>query len=121
MASGISGIIQGGQIEEDLLAAGHGHVAVGREAAYAVVDGRARRRVEDVDVAVCGEVGVERDPEETPEVGGVGGDIEERLAQQLTFLNHPHPAYAVVVALLGDEQSPIRGDCHGRGVGDFGY
>ena len=108
------------QLEDDLLAAGHCHVAVGREAAHAVVDGRACRRVEDVDVVVCGKVGVKRYPEDSSGVGGIGVELEERLAQQLAILDHPHPTY-VVVSLLGDEQPPIRGEGHGGGVGHLGY
>jgi hypothetical protein len=66
-----------------------------------------------IQVIVHVEGGVERDAQETPLPGCVGLDGEERERQEAHVFDH-----AQLPILLADEQTPIRGKLHGRGVGE---
>ena len=109
------------ELEDDDFAAGHRDVAVGGEAADAVVDGRRRRRVVDVDEVVRRKVRVEGDAEQAALARGVDGEGENGVGEQRAVLDHAQAA-----ALLADEQPAVgrelhrggrgksRGDCHFR-------
>ena len=90
------------EVEEDGLAAGHGHVAVGGEAADAVVDGGRGGGVVDVDEVVGREVGVEGHAQQAPFAGRVDGHGQERRRQQRAVLDDPQ-----LPALLADEQAAV--------------
>ena len=95
------------EVEDDDLAAGHGDVAVGGEAADAIVNGGRRRRVVDVDELVGREVRIEGDAEQAALADGVDGECKKRRRQQRAVLDDAQPA-----ALLGDEEAAVGRELH---------
>ena len=96
-------------LEEYELAAGHGDVASGREAADPMMDVGPRRHVADVDKTVVGEVRVECHADE-PALPGLSTSTERKGSDKsVSILDHPKFA-----GLLADEDPAVGGDGQGR-------
>ena len=99
------------ELEEDELTARDGHVAVGREAADAVVNRWRGGRVEHIHELVRGEVRIERHAQEPALAGRIDGQADEGRREQRSVLDD-----AQLPALLRHEQPPVGSELHGRGI-----
>jgi hypothetical protein len=98
------------EIDHHVLAAGHRHVAVRREAADAVVNRRRRGRVVDVHELIRLKGRVEGDAEQAALAVGVDRDRRERRRQQRSG-RRDDPKRS---PLLADEQPSVRRKGHRR-------
>ena len=108
----IGGATQVVEVEQNLLASGRGNVAIGGEPADAIVNGRGRRRVVDVDELIGRELRIEGDAEQAALADGADGDRQERRRQQDAVLDD-----AKAAALLRHEQTPVGRELHGGRTG----
>lgn len=97
------------QLKDDFLATSHGDIACCPEAADAVVDGRRRRRVVDVDVLrrACRKVRSKGEAKQTTFTQSADGDGEEGCGEQLSIFDDTE-----LTVLLTDEQAAV--GCEGH-------
>ena len=95
------------EIQNDELAAGDRNVAVGGEAADAVVNGRCRRRVIDVNKPIDCEIRIECHSQEAALANRTHGERDEWRRQQHAVLDDAQKA-----VLLADKQTAIRCELH---------
>ncbi len=103
----VGGSAQVVEVHQHDLAAGRGDVAVGGEAADAVVNRRGSRRVVHVHEAIRREIRIERDAQKAALSARIDGDGQERGRQQRAILDDTQ-----LPALLAHEQAAIRSERH---------
>jgi hypothetical protein len=90
------------QVQDRHFAAGHCHIAICPEPADPIVDRRSGRRVINIDVAVDGEIGIERHTQEAALAKRVDVHGEEGGRQQRAVLDHSQTA-----VLLANEDPAV--------------
>ena len=109
----VGGSRQGIEIEQIHLAARHRQVAVGGEAADAVMHHRRRGRVININEVVGGEGRVQSDADQAALPRGIDRHGDERRGQEVAgVVDYPQAA-----ALLGHKDPPVRRRFHGGRAG----
>src|SRR2546423_8753186 len=98
----------GVELEDNMFACRHGHVAVGDKSAHTAMDSRRRRCVVYVDIMVAGEIRIQNHASKSTFAasrGYVHG--YKRCGEERPVLNYTQPA-----TQLRNKYSPVRRECH---------